>query len=138
MFLFAIRLMNAKQQRKESAIAHLRTILKPGDTIQTVLVHVSRSGMYRHIKIVYNGNDISGYVAAALEYKWISSGAVGVGGCGMDMGFHIINSLSYALFHEYKCTGKGCQSAAHVNSPRKPYRKGINHKDGYALKQRWL
>lgn len=132
-----------KQARKESAIVHLRSILKPGDTINTVLLTVSRSGMSRRIKPLFHAEngilDLSYWVNGVFEQDPENKGpGVRMDGAGMDMGFALVNNLSYRLFHEYKCPGKGCPSADHVNSPRKPYRKGTNHKDGYALKQRWL
>ena len=129
-----------KERRKESAIAHLRTVLKPGDTVQTVLVHVSRSGMYRHIKVVFDSKDISGYVADALEYPWKGNGAVGVGGCGMDMGFHVVYSLSYLLFPKgFTCIGKRkrCPSNDHFNGDRN-YRRHKHNSGGCALRQQWL
>jgi hypothetical protein len=51
---------------------------------------------------------------------------VKVAGCGMDMGFHLIYSLSYALFP------KGTD-APHGT------RNGVPDSDGgYALKHEWL
>ena len=44
-----------------------------------------------------------------LGYKLKDNGAIFVKGCGMDMGFHVIYSLSQTLFN-----------------------------DGYAIKQRWI
>lgn len=53
---------------------------------------------------------LSWYVAKALGYRFSEdTEALVVGGCGMDMGFHVVYSLSYALFG-----------------------------DGYALNQKWI
>lgn len=49
--------MNAREKEKQEALEHLRSIIKPGDTVYTILLrHVSRSGMIRVIDplIVYN------------------------------------------------------------------------------------
>lgn len=135
--------MTAKQKAKQEAIERLQKLLKPGDRVGTVLLHVSRSGMMRHIKPVIITSDgeamnISFYVNAIFEQKQEHE-FVKMSGCGMDMGFALVHSLSYYLFpNGYECPGKGCPSADHVNTPRKPYRKGVHHKDGYALKQYWL
>jgi hypothetical protein len=41
--------MNKKEIEQAEAKAALLKILKPGDTVNTILRHVSRSGMMRHI-----------------------------------------------------------------------------------------
>lgn len=91
---------------REEAIADLRTMLPPGSTVYTIVTHVAKSGMSRHIKLYCIQHDdgkpyirwISGYVAKALDYPCdYRSGALKVNGCGMDMCFHVVHSLSYAL-----------------------------------------
>lgn len=88
------------------AHAQLRTWVKPGDTVYTILNHVSRSGMCRHIRVqlikctdekpvILQPNHA---VACVLGYRQAKRGGLVVRGCGMDMGFHIIHSLGYALF----------------------------------------
>lgn len=116
--------------------------LKPGDTVYTKVNHVSRSGMSRNIEVYIFKNNQPFYLsydaARVLGWGQAKDGSVKVGGCGMDMGFHLVYSLSYRLFPEYKCTGDGCMSPVHINQPTTP-RDGITiHEDGYALKQRWL
>lgn len=92
---------------KELARMRLRELFaeqsKP--TAYTVLRHVSQSGMSRDIsvKTVEDGQirDITYTVAEALgekiRYK-NGHGVIRVGGCGMDMGFHLVYSLSSVLF----------------------------------------
>jgi hypothetical protein len=63
---------------------------------------------------------ITGYAATALGMRRGKRDGIVIGGCGMDMGFALVNSLSYALYGEgYKCLGKGaepkCPSSYHVN-----------------------
>ena len=106
--------MTKKEKEKLQAIEHLKEHIKAGDTIFTKIEKVSTSGMYRNIKVITirdnNPSYWSYYVAKALNWSYKDkTNSVGVGGCGMDMGFHLIYKLSYTLFG-----------------------------DGYALKQRWI
>jgi hypothetical protein len=147
---------------KHIAIERLRETFMAGDTVNTVLRHVSRSGMSRSISVLDKDNsDISYLVARALgntvDQK---NGGVKVGGCGMDMGFHLVYELSYVLFpNGFGCTGKDnetrtyCPSCDHSNGYRDytpnggilsgmPQADSIRthwHTDGgYALRQRWI
>lgn len=97
-----------KQFFKNEAIAEaresLKKMLKPGDCIYTILYSVSKSGMSRKIKLVVgDGNkeisDITWYVSQALEER-MGDGAIVVNGCGMDMGFFLVERLSRVLFQE--------------------------------------
>ncbi len=130
-------------------IAHekefLLKLVKPGDTIYTVLRHVSKSGMYRVIDCyVIRDNEplrISWSVAAVCSDRYDTRHeGIGIGGCGMDMGFAIVYNLSRVLFKEgFQCIGEHCPSNDHANPPH-PERDGkMMHSDpGYALKQRWM
>lgn len=85
----------------ENAKKSLLNILKKGDTVYTVLRHVSRSGMLRRIDL-YTFQDskkiyLTGYYAMMRGEKPPKDGYK-VGGCGMDMGFHLVHGLSYRLF----------------------------------------
>ena len=106
----------------------LRKILSPGDVLYTNVKHVSRSGMMRHISVyVMRDNQpiwLSRLVAKALLYAYHDRNeAVKIGGCGMDMGFALVHSLSYQLFPDVYTT--------HPLG-------GDDSIGGYALKQRWL
>ena len=141
-----------KQQRtdRQEAIDQLRQWIKPGDTVYTILEHVSRSGMSRSIRVVllkhadavWNGcklHDEDGSdcehvvdlhpnhaVAVALGLRRSKREGVIVGGCGMDMGFHLVYELSHTIYPEYACLGKGkCPSNYHVN-----YRRSISCQGG--------
>src|SRR3990167_8029783 len=109
-----------KQTEREEAIAVLRAVLKPGDTVYTQLKHVSRSGMLRTIQAVrIRSCDERGNVAA-FWFGWHAAKVlaypfderregVKVNGCGMDMGFYLVYSIAYALWPEgFDCTGDGC------------------------------
>ena len=103
----------SKKQEKQEAIEYIKKHIKKGDTLYTKIVKVSPSGLSRQITVldIKDGTPSywSYYVSKALGYKLKDDGSILVQGCGMDMGFHVVYSLSQTLFN-----------------------------DGYALKQRWL
>jgi hypothetical protein len=96
----------AKQLDRDYAIEQLLThYISAGDTVYTVIRSVSSSGMSRtmSLKIVRDGriDDITFSAAHALDYPLVEvngSRAIRVGGAGMDMGFHVVYSLSSVLF----------------------------------------
>lgn len=153
------------------AILHLRDVLKPRDTVYTVLRHVSRSGMSRNIDLYYVRDGapvwISAYVGHAIgspqsRKNWERSQGLTVGGCGMDMGFHIVYSLGRVLFRKgfptvkitrcQKCLDvpgkdglgrvcKGCNGTGDVTEPvrgRNGDMSGWDNDGGYALQHKWL
>tara|TARA_A100001201_G_scaffold71938_1_gene65760 strand:- start:267 stop:575 length:309 start_codon:yes stop_codon:yes gene_type:complete len=92
----------------------LKKYLKKGDTVYTICKHVSQSGMTRHIAFyIMLDNEpfiINAHIADVLDMKFNKhNDALKVSGTGMDLGFHIVYSLSYTLFN-----------------------------DGYHIKHRWL
>ena len=137
----------AEKEEQELAIEELREMLKPGDTVHTILRHVSRSGMSRSISCVVQGEggpyDIDYLVRRALDMKFDrANSGLKIGGCGMDMGFSLVYDLSRTLFQgRFPCAGKNCPSNDHSNPPYPKRRKGTprQHSDGgYALNHRWL
>jgi len=113
--------MTTKQADKQEQIDRLREWFPKGSTIYTILRHVSASGMSRDISVLGTWIDDNGKVSfihpnyavsKALGWKLKTkngSDTIRVGGCGMDMGYHLAHSLSHALYG-----------------------------DGYALKHSWL
>lgn len=95
------------QQNKEEARAYLLSIMEKQDkpTLYTSLKHVSASGMSRDMKVlaVVDGQivDVTWYVGK-LEIGTIKERngqrVVRVGGCGMDMGFHVVYTVSAILY----------------------------------------
>lgn len=149
----------SKQDQKD-AFEWLRKMLKPGDTVHTILDNVSRSGMSRDIRIVVlrDGEALhpNWSVRVLLGYPSAKHGdGMRVGGCGMDMGFHIVHSLGYALFGQEAEHGMGkeanelrkailaadthyfTQGGKKAPDPNKPGREWFGGA-GYALKHRWL
>lgn len=129
----------ANKQEVSESLEHLRKWAPPGTTVYTVLRRVSRSGMSRLIDL---------YVIRANKPVWLSfsaarvlgypqdhrSGALKVGGCGMDMGFHLVNSLSYKI-HGRESRGDGVKPEAEgrLFTPRRGHFQA-----GYSLKHEWI
>jgi hypothetical protein len=85
----------------------LKYYVEEGDTVYTVLRSVSSSGMSRTIslKVVKEGKilDLTYFAAEVLGWSLVEkngSRALRVGGCGMDMGFHTVYTLSRVLFKD--------------------------------------
>lgn len=135
--------MTKKQKQadeKRRAMEYLHEHLLPGDTVYTILRHVSRSGMSRSISVLMIDHgrivDISPDIALVCGFRLDNChGGAKVGGCGMDMGFHLVYSLSHALFPTgFDCIGDDCPANDHANGVATAH-----HADGgYALKQQWL
>lgn len=148
----------------------LRARLKPGQEIICILRHRARSGMFRVIAlaVVEDGdlNLISWSAATAMGIKYHRDHeGIPVSGCGMDMGFHLVYNLGYALWSDgFDCVGNNCPSNDHSNGLKRPPecvacdigRRAIkpdggvksclahadmykHHRDGgYALRSRWV
>lgn len=133
---------------KEEAIKVLRDDLKPGDTINCILRHVSRSGMSRSISLLKGDADITYFAALAMGDKIDQKhGGIKIGGCGMDMGFALVYNLSWTLFPEgFECVadaigpkrGIGCPSNDHSNGDRTYGPDHLHKEGGYAIRHRWL
>lgn len=155
--------MTAKEAARADACAKLREWLKPGDTVYTILRHVSRSGMSRDVSVVVfrGGSDLhpNWLVSQATGTRFKRGGmrdALTIGGCGFDAGHELVYNLASYLWRDgFGCIGKGCPSKDHSNGDRNYTPHGgdrpestpqsespeINHwhrDGGYALRQRWL
>lgn len=133
-----------KQADREEAIAELRAILRPGDTVYTILRHRSRSGMSRVIDLYVQGPDgprgIGWQAAKATGNRYDSNReGIKIGGCGMDMGFALVYALSSTLFPDgFECIGERCPANDHSNGDRDYTPHPHPQAGGYALVQRWL
>jgi hypothetical protein len=136
--------MRYSKAEVQESLAALRRLCKPGTTVYTVLRHHARSGMFRRISLgVASGKeyrDISWHAAKVLGYPirsrggYVQDAGIGVSGCGMDMGYHLVTSLSYAI-HGHKSRGEG---ALPENAGR-PFKLRPGHyRSGYSLNHRWL
>lgn len=116
---------------KAQSLARLHEVLKPGDTVYTVLRSVASSGMSRCIDLyVFRDNApiyLSGLAEDVMSYKRSRRGkGLVVSGCGMDMGFHLVYALGATMWPEGTPEPHGTRNG-------EPDSDG-----GYALKHSWL
>lgn len=105
--------------------------IEPGQTIYTILRHVSRSGMQREISVVVPDHDggigtADFHVARAIGARVGKHSGVVMGGCGMDMGFQLVYLLGSRLWPDGTSVAHGKRNGV------------LDHSGGYALKHRWL
>lgn len=144
----------AELAERAEAAKELRKLLRPGTTVLVKLNHVSKSGMRRVVDLyVVKGGDLrritwSAAKALGWGYQRSPGGTEGLklDGCGMDMGFHAVYTLSSVLYPKgARCIGRGkrhgdrCPSNDHSNERTEDYTPGRVHSDGgYALRHRWI
>lgn len=146
-----IKKISPKEQERLNAVNFLLDVIHPGDTVYTTLKHVSASGMSRSIAVIVMHEckpwNLTRMVAKACGWKVDDKhDGVRIGGCGMDMGYHLVYSLAGTLFREsgFYCTGKeGCPANDHNNERYQgtpaSFTVERRHSDaGYALSHRWL
>lgn len=122
--------MRISKTDREESLAILREHFKPGQTVYTVLRHVSASGMSRDISVLtVEGNETRQWdyhVSRVLGYSRGKREGLRVGGCGMDVGFAIVYELGAALWPHGT-------PEPHSTRNGEPDTAG-----GYALKHRWM
>lgn len=144
---------------RDEALAELRRLCPPGTTVHTILRHVSRSGMTRRIGAVVltdgDSRELDYLIAAAGIFREGKGGGLVLGGCGMDMGFQLVYTLSRSLYPGGFGTvgtmpgggdirAAGPQHAAELVTQGVKFRgrngdtSGWDRDGGYALKHRWL
>jgi hypothetical protein len=106
------------EDAKKQLLTHY---VSEGSTVYTVLRSVSSSGMSRtlSLKVAKDGKilDLTYYAGTVLDWPIVEvngSRAIRVGGCGMDMGFHTVYTLSRALFREEGSTKDAGYSLNHA------------------------
>lgn len=128
-----------KEQARQQAAAELRLLLKPGDTVCTILRHCSKSGMSRDISLIVKGadgdmQDITRTAARAMDDRLVDAcgrNAIRVGGCGMDMGFSLVYNLGRTLYPQGFKLAKSQRG-------RNGDTSGFDPDGGYAFNHRWL
>lgn len=125
---------------RQKAIDRLKDLLKPGDTVHTLVRHVSQSGMMRIIDVYKFACDDKGRVtrywlsysvAKVLEWPFNKKRAgIRVDGCGMDMGFHLVYTLGRVLFQKDLDEGKITTAQTRNGEPETDA--------GYLLRQEWI
>jgi len=118
--------------KPDQALEYLQALkIKPGETVYTILRHVSASGMSRVIDVAIVRDDrlvrISHMIAAVTSYGYDRDRCgVKIRGAGMDMGFELVYQLGHILW---------------PNGTKKPHgtRNGEPDRDGgYALRHSWF
>jgi hypothetical protein len=100
-------------QEVQDAKATIADLIKPGATVYTLIRHVSSSGMTRVIDVFVIQTDKHTGESYLRRFSWSAAVALGwtydrrhegvkVSGCGMDMAFHLVSSLCYAVGVDYK------------------------------------
>ena len=95
-----------KELYREQCKQKLSKLLENVDTVYGIVRHVSSSGMSRDIDLyIIQDNQLvylTGYASTVLDYPMAKNRGMKVGGCGMDMVFHCVSSIAYAIGREYK------------------------------------
>lgn len=95
-----------KDLYRAQCIDKVKTMLENVDTVYGIVRHVSTSGMSRDIDLYIIADNrpvyLTGYASTILEYPMAKNRGMKVGGCGMDMVFHCVSSLAYAIGRDYK------------------------------------
>ena len=88
-------------KEKNESKSYLLSLIKNDDTLYTNLMSVSKSGMSRKLKVFFIKDNeplfLNYHTAKVLGYNLQEDGSIKVNGCGMDMGFHLIDVLSREL-----------------------------------------
>lgn len=94
-----------KNQLREEARVALERYLAPGALVYTQVRHIGGKGMNRDISlyVVVDGRiqSITYYAANILGWRLVERDgwrAIRVNGVGMDMGWHLVESLAIALY----------------------------------------
>jgi len=97
--------MATTMEQKTTERANLLGMIKPGDTVYTVIRSVAKSGMSRTMSVfvIREGRlvNVTFSVAKVLGYTLVDVDghrAIRVNGVGMDMGYHVVYSLGHALY----------------------------------------
>lgn len=130
------KMTKAQIAQRAHDIEELRKIVKPGMTVYTQLKHVSRSGMYRVISLFVIADNrlikIDHYACRLLEGWDDRHQGCKTGGCGMDMGFHLVYNLGATLYPNAE-ENKTFGVMTYRNGEQTPETSG-----GYLLKHSWM
>lgn len=95
-----------KELYREQCKQKLSKMLENVDTVYGIVRHVSASGMSRDIDLYIIADNrpvyLTGYASTVLGYPMSKNQGMKVGGCGMDMVFHCVSSIAYAIGRDYK------------------------------------
>jgi len=91
------------QVEREQATESLREALPEGTAVYCIITKVAPSGESRHIRFFYvqDGRilEATTRICVALDYPYRdATHSLFVRGGGMDMGYHVVESLSFRLY----------------------------------------
>jgi len=95
-----------KNTARESALAELRELLRPGEAVFTIQTSVSKSGTKRGFRLYamqcmdgkVGVRNITGLVSDVTGFGFDQvRGSLAVRGCGMDASLSVVYNLSYVL-----------------------------------------
>lgn len=91
--------MTKKEERREVARLELLKGKKIKSTSKLLIVikSVSRSGMARRMRVLFNNQDISYWIKDLCDLSMNDSGLL-ITGCGMDMTFWLADCITYNLW----------------------------------------
>ena len=93
-----------KKHIVEEAKLRLDNLINKGDTIYSIVKHTSTSDRTRSIAfyIVKDNEimDITWYISQAFDYPMHKSGGLNISGSSMDLGFHVVETISRIKFNE--------------------------------------
>ena len=96
--------MKYTKEEIAEAIESVKKWAPPGTVVYTRLNHVSRSGMSRSITPLIIRDNEPFYLAwtTAVLFGQVRDKYDGlkIGGCGMDMGFHLVYTLSRIVYDD--------------------------------------
>ena len=137
--------MKTSKEELNEVRREVKRMIKPGDTIYTILRHCSSNGMNRRISLIaiVNGKPVSlDWYAEKLGIANRSRNHEGltVSGCGMDMGFHLVYNFASVMYpHGFNCAGKErCRSNDHTNGSNDYNRRKKHSSGGYAYRHSWM
>lgn len=90
-----------KELYRLQSIEKVKAMLEGVDTVYGIVRHVSASGMSRDIDLYIIKDNrpvyLTGYASTILGYPMAKNRGMKVGGCGMDMVFHCVDSLGRSI-----------------------------------------
>lgn len=130
--------MKYSKEAVAEAKSYLLAILKPGTEVCTSVKSVAKSGLSRTMRlfVTVDGRiaDVTWHAAVLMGDPVQKDGSIRVHGCGMDMGFHIVYTLSRQLFPDGFVPAEAGKECGRNGTPATE----LDKDGGYALKQRWL
>jgi hypothetical protein len=94
--------MKLPASERAAAIRLLKEHVKEGDTLYTIVTKVNSMNSARWMRVLDIKDGFPShwnyYVSKALGYKLKDDGTIYVKGGGMDMGYHVVSTLSRVLY----------------------------------------